>query len=56
MGILELECLPLLRDLRADGNSISSIDGLQHVSSLIKLSLRWNKVAQLNVRTCDWYV
>ena len=50
----ELQCLHLLRDLRADGNSVSTVEGIEHLSGLVKLSLKKNKISQINLKACTW--
>ena len=51
----ELECLRHLRELRADGNRIGSVDGLQRMDGLIKLSLQENIIRSLDLRDFKWY-
>jgi len=52
----ELECLHHLRELRADGNRIKSIDGLQAMDGLVKLSLQGNAVGDVDFAGCRWCV
>jgi protein NUD1 len=51
---IELECLRHLRELRADGNIITSLDGLQKMDGLIKLSLHGNRVRSIDLSEYDW--
>jgi len=52
----ELDCLRNLRELRADGNKIKSIDGLQKLESLVKLSLQSNQIRKVDLTGYRWYV
>ena len=52
----ELDCLKNLRELRADGNKIRSIDGLQKLESLVKLSLESNQIRSVDLTGFRWYV
>jgi len=52
----ELDCLRNLRELRADGNKIKSIDGLQKLESLVKLSLESNQIRTVDLTGFRWYV
>lgn len=52
----ELECLRHLRELRADGNHIDSVDGLQKMDGLIKLSLQANEIRELDLHEYRWCV
>ena len=52
----ELECLRHLRELRADGNQIDSVDGLQKMDGLIKLSLQGNTIRSLDLQDFKWCV
>ena len=52
----ELECLRHLRELRADGNRIESLDGLQKMDGLIKLSLQGNIVREVDLHEFKWCV
>ena len=51
---IELECLRHLRELRADGNNVDSIDGLQKMDGLVKLSLQRNKIRSIDLAACRW--
>lgn len=53
---LELECLRHLRELRADGNRIDSIDGLQNMDGLVKLSLQRNDIRSVDLTNYRWCV
>ena len=52
----ELDCLRNLRELRADGNKIRDIDGLQRLESLVKLSLQSNQIRNVDLTGFRWYV
>ncbi|TFY57019.1 hypothetical protein EVJ58_g7285 [Rhodofomes roseus] len=52
----QLACLRHLRELRADGNRIDSVDGLQKMDGLVKLSLQENVVRSLDLQDYHWYV
>ena len=51
---LELECLRHLRELRADGNQIDDVDGLQKMDGLIKLSLQGNAIREIDLEAYRW--
>ena len=50
----ELGCLRHLHELRADGNKITSLDGLQHMNTLVKLSLQGNSIDNVDFTQCSW--
>ena len=50
----ELECLRHLRELRADGNQIDDVDGLQKMDGLIKLSLQGNAIREIDLEAYRW--
>ncbi len=50
----ELECLKHLRELRADGNRIASLDGLEKMDRLIKLSLQGNLIREVDLHEYKW--
>ena len=52
----ELDCLRNLRELRADGNKIKSVDGLQKLENLVKLSLESNQIRTVDLTGFRWYV
>lgn len=54
MALVELECLHHLRELRADGNVITSLDGLQNMDGLIKLSLQGNCISEVDFSEYEW--
>lgn len=54
--LLELQCLRHLRELRADGNRITSLDGLQMLEGLVKLSLEANAIKDTDFSDCCWCV
>lgn len=53
---LELDCLRHLRELRADGNKITSVDGLQKMDGLVKLSLQDNRIQDVDLSIYRWSV
>lgn len=52
----ELDCLRNLRELRADGNKIRSMDGLQKLEELVKLSLEANEIRSVDLTGFRWCV
>jgi len=52
--ILELECLRHLRELKADGNKINSLVGLERMDSLVKLSVERNEIRVLDLGQFPW--
>ncbi len=52
--MIELECLRHLRELRADGNMIDSVDGLQKMDGLVKLSLQGNDIQDIDLAGYRW--
>jgi protein NUD1 len=50
----ELSCLRHLRELRVDGNQIASIEGLENMESLVKLSLRCNALRVVDLNGYRW--
>ncbi|KAH9969456.1 hypothetical protein BC827DRAFT_1333024 [Russula dissimulans] len=53
-SLSQLECLRHLRELRADGNYIRAIEGLQRMDCLVKLSLQRNRIADMDFTQCSW--
>ncbi|KAG1868985.1 hypothetical protein DFJ58DRAFT_714151 [Suillus subalutaceus] len=51
---IKLQCLRHLRELRADGNRITSIDGLQKLDGLTKLSLQGNQIQAADFAKFRW--
>ncbi|SRR6266851_5806010 len=51
---LELECIRHLRELRADGNHIRSLEGLQRMDCLVKLSVQRNRITDMDFTQCSW--
>lgn len=51
----ELECLRHLRELRADGNRIESVEGLHKMDGLVKLSLQRNRIRHIDLTLFRWY-
>ena len=54
MFLTELDCLRNLRELRADGNKIRDMDGLQRLESLVKLSLQSNQIRSVDLTGFRW--
>jgi len=52
--LLELESLRHLRELRADKNKITSLDGLERMDGLVKLSLEGNKIQTVDLERYRW--
>lgn len=52
----ELACLRHLRELKADGNKITSIEGLQRMDGLVKLSLQGNSIRSVDLAQYCWCV
>lgn len=50
----ELQCLRHLRELRADGNRITSLDGLQKLEALRKLSVQGNLIQEVDLSLFRW--
>ena len=50
----ELECLRHLRELKADGNKITSLDGLQRMDGLVKLSVQGNRIEAVDLAQYRW--
>lgn len=50
----ELGCLRHLRELRADGNKITSLDGLHKLDGLTKLSIQGNLIREVDLNLCRW--
>lgn len=53
---VELRCLSRLLELRADGNGITDIEGLEGMRCLVKLSLKKNRISRVDFADCEWYV
>ncbi|KAH9480554.1 Septation initiation network scaffold protein cdc11 [Psilocybe cubensis] len=53
-SLRQLECLRHLRELRADGNKITSADGLQRMDGLVKLSLQGNVIERIDFGQYRW--
>jgi Leucine-rich repeat (LRR) protein len=56
MVLVELECLRRLRELRADYNMIRDFTGLKNLENLKKLSLAHNKIEEVDLECCHWWV
>ncbi len=50
----ELSCLKHLRELRADHNRISNMDGVLGLDSLLKISVRANRIDTLDFAEAKW--
>lgn len=50
----ELECLRHLRELKADGNKIKSLNGLERMDGLVKLSVERNEIQTLDLEQFSW--
>jgi Leucine-rich repeat (LRR) protein len=55
-SLAELACLRHLRELKADGNKITNIDGLQRMDGLVKLSLQDNSIRSIDLVQYRWSV
>ncbi|KAJ6584656.1 hypothetical protein B0H19DRAFT_1105892 [Mycena capillaripes] len=53
-SLRQLACLRHLRELRADGNTIASVEGLERMDGLVKLSLEGNALRELEVGAFRW--
>ncbi|KAF7297698.1 hypothetical protein MKEN_01393100 [Mycena kentingensis (nom. inval.)] len=53
-SLRQLACLRHLRELRADGNQIRDVDGLEGMDGLVKLSVADNALRELDVGRCRW--
>lgn len=51
----ELSCLRHLRELRADGNQISDLEGLENMQGLVKLSVKKNVIRRVDFSRFKWY-
>ncbi|KAA1088351.1 hypothetical protein PGT21_003444 [Puccinia graminis f. sp. tritici] len=50
----QLSCLKHLRELKVDDNFIEDVSGLYSVDSLIKLSLKGNRIKKINFECAHW--
>ncbi|KAF5337481.1 hypothetical protein D9758_013588 [Tetrapyrgos nigripes] len=53
-SLKQLSCLRHLRELKADGNSITSTEGLERMDGLVKLSLQGNRVRLIDLEEYRW--
>ena len=53
---IELACLRHLHELKADGNKITNLEGLERMDGLVKLSLHGNMISSINCRQFKWFV
>ena len=56
MDFTELACLRHLHELKADGNRITSLEGLERMDGLVKLSLQGNMISTINCAEFKWFV
>lgn len=52
--LLEFSGLTHLRELKADGNEIASLDGLGGLDGLMKLSVKGNKLRKVRFEGFAW--
>lgn len=52
----ELQCLRHLRELKADGNKLTSLDGLERMDGLVKLSVQGNAIKAVDLEDFRWCV
>ena len=50
----ELSCLRHLRELKADHNRIDDLTGLAELDGLVRLSLKCNRIARLDLGSTKW--
>jgi len=50
----QLSCLKHLRELKVDDNLISDVSGLYSVDSLMKLSMKGNRIKKINFELAHW--
>jgi hypothetical protein len=53
---VELQCLRHLRELKADGNQLTSLDGLERMDGLVKLSVQGNAIRDVDLEEFRWCV
>ncbi|KAL5520051.1 hypothetical protein ACEPAG_1711 [Sanghuangporus baumii] len=53
-SLQQLKCLSHLRELRADGNKITELDGLEDFDGLLKLSLESNTLHEVHLAKFRW--
>ncbi|KAG6909261.1 hypothetical protein DXG01_001323 [Tephrocybe rancida] len=53
-SLKQLACLRHLRELKADGNKISSVEGLERMDGLVKLSLQGNSIRMVDLNQYRW--
>jgi hypothetical protein len=59
MGTLLITCVELaslrhLRELRADGNRICCLEGIEKLDGLVKVSLEGNSIEVVELERCEW--
>ncbi|KAH9472984.1 hypothetical protein MJO29_000071 [Puccinia striiformis f. sp. tritici] len=54
VSLEQLSCLKHLRELKVDDNLIQDLSGLYPVDSLIKLSLKGNRIKKINFELTNW--
>lgn len=52
----EFACLTNLKELKADGNSITELSGISSIEGLVSLSVANNKIKSLDLGRTKWYV
>ncbi|GAA5825295.1 hypothetical protein JCM11251_006925 [Rhodosporidiobolus azoricus] len=53
-SVHQLACLVHLRELKADGNQIRSLDGLGGLDALVKVSLKGNHIQEVDLAKLKW--
>ncbi|KAF5317640.1 hypothetical protein D9611_014966 [Ephemerocybe angulata] len=53
-SLRQLECLRHLRELKADGNRITKLDGLERMDGLVKLSVQGNSIQSVDLEGFRW--
>lgn len=51
----ELSCLRHLRELKADGNAITSLAGLEELDGLTRLSVKDNQISEVDFEGYRWW-
>ncbi|KAJ4482458.1 hypothetical protein J3R30DRAFT_3699990 [Lentinula aciculospora] len=55
-SLIQLSCLRHLRELKADWNKITSLEGLERMDGLVKLSVQGNHIRSVDVPCYRWSV
>ncbi|KAF8827938.1 hypothetical protein HHX47_DHR4000561 [Lentinula edodes] len=53
-SLSQLSCLRHLRELKADWNKISNLEGLEHMDGLVKLSVQGNRIRSIDILQYQW--